>query len=297
MLRNGTRESGHDLRRRRRPLRPHALPPLRRSGLKLPAISLGLWQNFGDDRPIDTQRAILRRAFDLGITHFDLANNYGPPYGSAEKNFGASWPRTCARTATSSSSRPRRATTCGRAPTANGARASTCSPASTRACGAWASTTSTSSTPIASTPTRRSRRRWAPSTPRCARARLSMPASRRTRPAHRRGGRDPARPRHAAAHPPAAYSLLNRWIEPDLLDVLGSEGVGAIVFSPLAQGCSPTATSTASRGLARRPRRFAVEDDAQRENLERVRALNEIASGAGRPSRSSPWPGRCATRA
>ena len=59
-----------------------------RSGLKLPAISLGLWQNFGDDRPIETQRAILRRAFDLGITHFDLANNYGPPYGSAEINFG-----------------------------------------------------------------------------------------------------------------------------------------------------------------------------------------------------------------
>src|SRR5690349_7846869 len=58
------------------------------SGLKLPAISLGLWQNFGDDRPIDTQRAIVRRVFDLGITHFDLANNYGPPYGSAEINFG-----------------------------------------------------------------------------------------------------------------------------------------------------------------------------------------------------------------
>ncbi|MGN7797597.1 L-glyceraldehyde 3-phosphate reductase [Leifsonia sp. 22587] len=59
-----------------------------RSGLDLPALSLGLWHNFGDDRPIDTQRAIIRRAFDLGVTHFDLANNYGPPYGSAEKNFG-----------------------------------------------------------------------------------------------------------------------------------------------------------------------------------------------------------------
>src|SRR5579864_3908034 len=58
-----------------------------RSGLKLPEISLGLWQNFGDDRPLETQRAIVRRAFDLGITHFDLANNYGPPYGSAESNF------------------------------------------------------------------------------------------------------------------------------------------------------------------------------------------------------------------
>ena len=59
-----------------------------RSGLLLPALSLGLWHNFGDDRPFETQRAIVRRAFDLGITHFDLANNYGPPYGSAESNFG-----------------------------------------------------------------------------------------------------------------------------------------------------------------------------------------------------------------
>ena len=59
-----------------------------RSGLKLPEVSLGLWQNFGDESPLETQRAILRRAFDLGVTHFDLANNYGPPYGTAEINFG-----------------------------------------------------------------------------------------------------------------------------------------------------------------------------------------------------------------
>src|ERR1700719_3169813 len=59
-----------------------------RSGIQLPAISLGLWQNFGDDRPLRGSRSILRRAFDLGITHFDLANNYGPPYGAAESNFG-----------------------------------------------------------------------------------------------------------------------------------------------------------------------------------------------------------------
>jgi hypothetical protein len=58
------------------------------SGLKLPAVSLGLWQNFGHERPLETSRAILRRAFDCGITHFDLANNYGPPYGSAEEVFG-----------------------------------------------------------------------------------------------------------------------------------------------------------------------------------------------------------------
>jgi L-glyceraldehyde 3-phosphate reductase len=59
-----------------------------RSGLLLPPLSLGLWHNFGNERPLETQRAIVRRAFDLGITHFDLANNYGPPYGSAEQNFG-----------------------------------------------------------------------------------------------------------------------------------------------------------------------------------------------------------------
>src|SRR5207248_3370351 len=59
-----------------------------RSGLQLPAVSLGLWQNFGGDRPLETSREIVRRAFDLGVTHFDLANNYGPPYGSAEETFG-----------------------------------------------------------------------------------------------------------------------------------------------------------------------------------------------------------------
>src|SRR6201997_2829034 len=59
-----------------------------RSGIMLPEVSLGLWQNFGDGKPLEQQRAILRRAFDLGVTHFDLANNYGPPYGSAEINFG-----------------------------------------------------------------------------------------------------------------------------------------------------------------------------------------------------------------
>src|SRR5207245_2522797 len=91
-------EQGHSMgiRRRRAMImmqdgERYARMPFRRSGrsgLKLPVISLGLWQNFGDDRPIDTQRAIVRRAFDLGVTHFDLANNYGPPYGSAEINFG-----------------------------------------------------------------------------------------------------------------------------------------------------------------------------------------------------------------
>ena len=72
------------------PDRYDAMPYRRcgRSGLLLPALSLGLWNNFGHDHPLETSRAIVRRAFDLGITHFDLANNYGPPYGSAEENFG-----------------------------------------------------------------------------------------------------------------------------------------------------------------------------------------------------------------
>lgn len=71
------------------------------SGLLLPPIALGLWYNFGDNRPFDVQREILRHAFDRGITHFDLANNYGPPYGSAEENFGRMLRRDLLRTVTS----------------------------------------------------------------------------------------------------------------------------------------------------------------------------------------------------
>ena len=117
------------------------------SGLVLPAITLGLWQNFGGADVFETGRAMIRRAFDRGVTHFDLANNYGPPYGSAEENFGTilrkDFRQHCA---TSSSSRPRPDGTCGPVPTASAARASTCSPRSTTASSAWASTTSTSST-------------------------------------------------------------------------------------------------------------------------------------------------------
>ena len=103
-----------------------------RSGVRLPAVSLGLWHNFGHERPLDTQRAILRRAFDLGVTHFDLANNYGPPYGSAEETFGKLLGRSRPYR-DELVSRPRPATTCGPGRTASGAPASTCSRASTRA--------------------------------------------------------------------------------------------------------------------------------------------------------------------
>ena len=91
-----------------------------RSGVLLPAISLGLWQNFGHDTPHETKRAMCARAFDLGITHFDLANNYGSPPGSAEFCAAIS-----ARTATNSSFRAKPVTACGTAPMANGAAANT----------------------------------------------------------------------------------------------------------------------------------------------------------------------------
>ena len=138
-----------------------------RSGLDLPALSLGLWHNFGDTTPLDTQRAVLRRAFDLGITHIDLANNYGPPYGSAEENFGrilASDLRPYRDELVISSKAgydmwpgPVRRRRLAQVPAVLAGPV----PGAHRA---W--TTSTSSTPTAPTRRCRSRRRWAPCTPR-----------------------------------------------------------------------------------------------------------------------------------
>ena len=125
------------------------------SGLKLPAISLGFWHNFGDTTPYDTMRRIVFTAFDNGITHFDLANNYGPEPGSAEKTADDSCTNTSTTTATNSSSAPKPATKCGPAPTATSAAANTCSPHSTKASNASTSTTWTSSTTTT----------WTPSTP------------------------------------------------------------------------------------------------------------------------------------
>src|SRR6059036_69271 len=106
--------------------------PYRRSGrfgLKLPVVSLGLWHNFGDDKPLEVQRAVLRRAFDLGVTHFDLANNYGPPYGSAEVNFGRILREDLGAYRDELIIAPRPAGTCGPVRTVKAAaRASTCWP-------------------------------------------------------------------------------------------------------------------------------------------------------------------------
>jgi len=254
-----------------------------RSGLRLPAISLGLWQNFGDDRPLANSRAILRRAFDLGITHFDLANNYGPPYGSAELNFG----RVLAEDL-----RPFRDELI----------------ISTKAgydmwpgpYGEFGSRKYLLASLDQSLQRMRLEyvdifysHRFDPDTPleetmgaldaavRAGKARyagISSYGPERTGQAARIM-RDLGTP--LLIHQPS-YSLLNRWIERGLLDVLKREGMGAIVFSPLAQGLL---TDRYLGGIPedsrmRRGNYFSA-DMLSEENLERARALNEIAKRRG----------------
>jgi L-glyceraldehyde 3-phosphate reductase len=254
-----------------------------RSGLKLPAISLGLWHNFGDDRPIEGQRAILRRAFDLGVTHFDLANNYGPPYGSAEINFGRLYREDFV---------PYRDQLI----------------ISTKAgydmwpgpYGEWGSRKY-----LLSSLDQSLQRmgldyvdifyshRFDPDTP-LEETLGALDTAVRQGKALYAGISSYSGPRTEEAarilselgtplliHQPS-YSLLNRWIEEDLLDVLGQEGVGAIVFSPLAQGMLtnryldgiPADSRVATGGAL-------SEDMLTDEALEHVRALNGIARERG----------------
>ena len=224
------------------------------SGLVLPAISLGLWQNFGGADVFETGRAMIRRAFDRGVTHFDLANNYGPPYGSAEENFGTILRKDFrAHCATNSSSPPRPAGTCGPAPTASARRANICSPRSTTASSAWASTTSTSST----------------RTVRGTTAPLEETMGALVSAVHQGkalyvgiSSYSPERTRAAAEilksmgvplliHQPS-YSMLNRWIEKGLLDTLDELGVGCIAFLAARAGPAHRQVSQGrSEGLAR----------------------------------------------
>jgi len=254
-----------------------------RSGLKLPAISLGLWQNFGGDRPIETQRAIVRRAFDLGITHFDLANNYGPPYGSAEENFGRILRSDLA-----------------------GHRDELV--ISTKAgydmwpgpYGIWGSRKYL----LASLDQSLKRmgleyvdifysHRFDPETPleetlgaldtavrqgKALYAGISSYSARRTKDAAailRKLGTP------LLIHQPS-YSMLNRWIEPDLLKVLGEEGIGCIVFSPLAQGLLTDRylAGVPAGSRASHPGSFSA-DLLTEDLLAKVRALNQIARRRG----------------
>jgi L-glyceraldehyde 3-phosphate reductase len=254
-----------------------------RSGLQLPAITLGLWQNFGDDRPLETQRAIVRRAFDLGITHFDLANNYGPPYGSAEINFGRIFEEDL---------KPYRDQIV----------------ISTKAgydmwpgpYGEWGSRKYLLGSLEQSLKRMRLdyvdifySHRFDPDTPleetmgaldtavRQGKARyvgISSYGPRRTEEAALILG-ELGTP--LLIHQPS-YSLLNRWIEEELLEVLEREGVGCIVFSPLAQGLL---TDRYLDGVPEDSRarigNYFDEGMLSSENLARVRALNEIAQRRG----------------
>jgi L-glyceraldehyde 3-phosphate reductase len=254
-----------------------------RSGIKLPVVSLGLWQNFGDDFPIASSRAILRRAFDLGITHFDLANNYGPPYGSAEINFGRIFAEDL---------KPYRDELI----------------ISTKAgydmwpgpYGEWGSRKYLLSSLDQSLQRMRLdyvdifySHRYDPDTPleetmaaldaavRAGKARyvgISSYGPRRTEEALEIL-RELGTP--ALIHQPS-YSLLNRWIEEELLDVLDREGVGAIVFSPLAQGLltDKYLDGVPEDSRVRRGNYFS-ERLLTEDTLARVRALNEIARERG----------------
>ncbi|UVN59057.1 L-glyceraldehyde 3-phosphate reductase [Streptomyces albus] len=255
-----------------------------RSGLKLPAISLGLWHNFGDDRPLATQRAILRRAFDLGITHFDLANNYGPPAGSAELNFGRIFAQDF---------RPYRDELV----------------ISTKAgylmhpgpYGEWGSRKYLLSSLDASL----SRmgldyvdifysHRYDPDTPleetmgalasavhagKALYAGISSYSAARTREAARLL-REMGVP--ALIHQPS-YSMINRWTEEDgLLDTLEGEGMGCIAFAPLAQGLLTDkyldgipADSRAAQGKSLDPALLTEEV------VRRLRGLNAVAERRG----------------
>ncbi|HEY1619490.1 MAG TPA: L-glyceraldehyde 3-phosphate reductase [Streptosporangiaceae bacterium] len=208
-----------------------------RSGIDLPEISLGLWHNFGADRPLDTQRAILRRAFDLGITHFDLANNYGPPYGAAEQNFGVIMREDL---------RPYRdeliiSTKAGwdMWPGPYGDRGSrkyllASLDQSLRRMGLdyvdiFYSHRFDPDTPLEET---MGALDTAVKSGRALYAGISSYGPERTAEAARIL-RELGTP--LLIHQPS-YSMLNRWIEGGLLDVLETEGVGCIAFSPLAQG-------------------------------------------------------------
>src|SRR4051795_7986399 len=254
-----------------------------RSGLKLPAISLGLWQNFGSDRPLETGRAVLRRAFDLGVTHFDLANNYGPPYGSAEENFGVLMEKDF---------RPYRDELI----------------VSTKAgydmwpgpYGDWGSRKYL----LASLDQSLARmgldyvdifysHRADPDTPldetmgaldtavrsgKALYAGISSYSPQRTAQAAQIM-RDLGTP--LLIHQPS-YSLLNRWIEGELLDVLGDEGIGCIVFSPLAQGLLTTKYLHGVPEDSRAAQYGSFSRDLlTEETLTHVRELNEMASERG----------------
>ncbi len=255
-----------------------------RSGLDLPAISLGLWQNFGDDAPIETQRAILRRAFDRGVTHFDLANNYGPPYGSAESNFGTIYTQDfrAYRDELVLSTKAGYDMWPGPYGQGGGSRKYLLSSLdqSLRRMGVdyvdiFYSHRFDPTTPLAET---MGALDTAVRSGRALYAGISSYSGERTREAVAIL-RELGTP--LLIHQPS-YSMLNRWIEEDLLDVLGEEGVGCIAFSPLAQGMLTSRYLDGVPEGSRASRPGSLSTDLLTEQaLAHVRALNEMASDRG----------------
>src|SRR5947207_10459397 len=253
------------------------------SGLKLPAISLGLWHNFGGDRPLETSRAILRRAFDRGVTHFDLANNYGPPYGSAEENFGRLFEQDLVpyRDELVISTKAGYDMWPGPYGDAGSRKYLLASlDQSLRRMGLdyvdiFYSHRFDPETPLEETmgaldtAVRQGKALYVG---------ISSYSAAKTREAAAilRGLGTPL-----LIHQPS-YSLLNRWIEPQLLDVLGELGVGCIVFSPLAQGMLTTKYLDGIPPGSRASRESSLSPDLLTEQtLAKIRALNDVAAGRG----------------
>ncbi len=254
-----------------------------RSGLVLPSISLGLWQNFGDTSNFDVQRDILRRAFDLGVNHFDLANNYGPPYGSAETNFGRHF---------IDDFRPYRdeliiSTKAGydmwAGPYGNGGSRKyllASLDASLQRMGLdyvdiFYSHRADPDTPLAET---MGALHTAVASGRALYAGISSYSPERTREAAAILA-DLGTP--LLIHQPS-YSMLNRWIEGDLLDTLGELGVGCIAFSPLAQGMLTDRYLGGIPADSRAARPGSLSKDLLTDAaLEHIRALADIAEGRG----------------
>ncbi|MEA9984907.1 MULTISPECIES: L-glyceraldehyde 3-phosphate reductase [Subtercola] len=254
-----------------------------RSGLKLPAVSLGLWQNFGDTTSTETQRAILRRAFDSGVTHIDLANNYGPPYGSAETNFGRIFAEDFApyRDEMVISSKagydmwPGPYGDLGSRKYLLASLDQSLSRMGLDYVDIFYSHRADPDTPLEET---MGALHTAVTSGRALYAGISSYSPERTVAAARILA-DLGTP--LLIHQPS-YSMFNRWIESGLLDTLGDLGVGCIAFSPLAQGLLtdrylggiPSDSRAALNGSMQQS---FVNDDT----LTHLRALNDIASGRG----------------
>jgi L-glyceraldehyde 3-phosphate reductase len=257
-----------------------------RSGLDLPVVSLGLWHNFGDDVPLGTQRDILCRAFDLGITHFDLANNYGPEYGAAERNFGLHLRRDLGRYRDELVISSKAGYDMWPGPYGQGGGGRKYILASLdqslRRMGLdyvdiFYSHRFDETTPLEET---MGALDTAVRSGRALYAGISSYGGQRTREAAQILS-ELGTP--LLIHQPS-YSMLNRWIEEDLLDVLEDEGVGCIAFSPLAQGMltdkyldGVPAGSRASQDKSLDPALLSEEA------LTHVRVLNELARGRGQP--------------